>query len=258
MARIVLVHGASHGAWCWDLVVPPLAACGHHVRAIDLPGLGDDTADADKVTVGDWADRVAAAACGHAEPALIVGHSLGGVAIAQAAERTPENVLGLAFLTALMLDDGQTVRAACADMLAHAQEVIACHPGDTDTAMMKLLYGSCPADLAAAAIARLRPQPPRIMETPMQLSPERFGRLPRAYIECSEDGVVPLAVQRRMQASLPCDPVVTMASDHSPFLGQPAQLAGHIDDIARLYGARARADRAKTRRGRLVAGGAAA
>ena len=44
MSRFVLVHGAWHGAWCWEKVVPLLAARGHAARAIDLPGHGDDPA----------------------------------------------------------------------------------------------------------------------------------------------------------------------------------------------------------------------
>ena len=42
MATFVLVHGAWHGAWCWDKVVPLLEAKGHTVVAPDLPGHGDD------------------------------------------------------------------------------------------------------------------------------------------------------------------------------------------------------------------------
>ncbi|MGZ4769676.1 MAG: alpha/beta fold hydrolase, partial [Ilumatobacteraceae bacterium] len=37
---IVLVHGAWHGAWCWDLVRERLESAGVHVVAVDLPGHG--------------------------------------------------------------------------------------------------------------------------------------------------------------------------------------------------------------------------
>ena len=42
MARLVLVHGAFAGAWCWEPVVAPLEAAGHSVETFDLPGSGDD------------------------------------------------------------------------------------------------------------------------------------------------------------------------------------------------------------------------
>ncbi len=42
MARFALVHGAFHGAWCWEPLVRELRAAGHTATAIDLPGSGDD------------------------------------------------------------------------------------------------------------------------------------------------------------------------------------------------------------------------
>ena len=49
--------------------------------------------------------------------------------------------------------------------------------------------------------------------------------MPRAYIECPQDRTITLGAQRRMQAALPCDPVFTLDSDHSPFFSQPEELA---------------------------------
>ncbi|MFL5829935.1 MAG: alpha/beta fold hydrolase, partial [Solirubrobacteraceae bacterium] len=42
MARIVLVHGAFAGAWCWEPALPAQRAAGHDVETLDLPGAGDD------------------------------------------------------------------------------------------------------------------------------------------------------------------------------------------------------------------------
>ena len=42
-ATVVLVHGAWHGAWCWDLVAAGLLERDTDVVAVDLPGHGDDT-----------------------------------------------------------------------------------------------------------------------------------------------------------------------------------------------------------------------
>ena len=38
MATFILVHGAMHGGWCWERLVPLLEAQGHVAHAIDLPG----------------------------------------------------------------------------------------------------------------------------------------------------------------------------------------------------------------------------
>jgi hypothetical protein len=70
---------------------------------------------------------------------------------------------------------------------------------------------------------------------PLTVSDARWGRLPRAYIECLDDRAVPIGVQRAMQARLPCNPVVTMDSDHSPFLSAPRELATHLSRIAAVF-----------------------
>jgi hypothetical protein len=57
---------------------------------------------------------------------------------------------------------------------------------------------------------------------------------------------LPLALQRSLQKALPCDPVVTLDSDHSPFLCIPAQLAGHLDSIAAHF-ATQRGNRSRSR-----------
>jgi hypothetical protein len=56
--------------------------------------------------------------------------------------------------------------------------------------------------------------------------------VPRAYIECTRDRTVSLAAQRRMQAASPCGTVITLASDHSPFLSHPGELAAALSGIS--------------------------
>src|SRR5438132_1148919 len=62
-AGVVLVHGAWHGAWCFDRVLPRLRDAGVDAVAIDLPGHGEDAAacfynDCDAGTVAWAVDRL--------------------------------------------------------------------------------------------------------------------------------------------------------------------------------------------------------
>ncbi len=54
----VLVHGAWHGAWCWDKVVSLLQSKGHRAEAIDLPGSGKDKTPIPQVTLDAYAKKV--------------------------------------------------------------------------------------------------------------------------------------------------------------------------------------------------------
>lgn len=236
MATIVLVHGSMHGAWCWDLVTPLLVDLGHTVRAIDLPGQGADNSPAHEVTADDWAEAVARAVRSAQSPVILVGHSIGGTAVSQGAERVSDQVQGIIYLSAIMIPTGETLLSACPEVLEIAERTARDFP-DPAAATTHLLYGHTPPELAAMAIERLRPQPEQVIGSPLLLTDDHYGRIPRAYIECADDRIVTLALQRRMQVALPCSVAVTMPGDHSPFLSAPAQLARHIDQIARKFSA---------------------
>ncbi len=58
MSAFLLIHGAWHGAWCWDRVVPLLRAAGHDVMTPDLPALGADRTPWWRATLRGFARRV--------------------------------------------------------------------------------------------------------------------------------------------------------------------------------------------------------
>ena len=89
MARIVLVHGAFGGAWCWEPVISPLEGAGHTVEAFDLPGGGSDDTPVADVTLESCAARVGDVLGRRPEAAVLVGHSMGGIVITQAAATGP-------------------------------------------------------------------------------------------------------------------------------------------------------------------------
>jgi len=82
------------------------------------------------------------------------------------------------------------------------------------------------------AMERLRPQPIAISTTPVTLTEERFGSVPRWYVECTHDNAVRIARQRAMVKAMPCK-VITMECGHTPFYSQPEELAEHLETIAK-------------------------
>jgi pimeloyl-ACP methyl ester carboxylesterase len=78
---------------------------------------------------------------------------------------------------------------------------------------------------AAWAMRRLKPEPLKPLVTPLRVSESRFGRVSRAYIECSRDRTIGIEAQRAMQARLPCEPTFTLDAGHCPFLSRPHELA---------------------------------
>jgi pimeloyl-ACP methyl ester carboxylesterase len=109
--HIILVHGACHGGWSWYKVASrlPSAAAGlsYHVAAPDLAASGIDGRRLSEVpTFRDYSGPLldVLRSLPEGEKAVLVGHSLGGLSVALAAELFPEKVAVAVFLAAFMPD----------------------------------------------------------------------------------------------------------------------------------------------------------
>ncbi len=233
MASFILIHGSWHGGWCFDAVKALLEAQGHEVIAPDLPGMGGDEAALHAVTLPGWAD-FAAGLCRQAKqrPVVLAGHSRGGLVVSQAAETAPDAIDALVYICALMLPDGMSradFKALEVDNPAFDGLISPVH-GGAGTIADPLRGASVfaqlsPPDMVASAMSRLVAEPHRPRSTALHLTAERFGKLPRTYIECSRDNAIPLSSQRIMQELVPGTTRVTLDTDHSPFLSRPGELA---------------------------------
>jgi pimeloyl-ACP methyl ester carboxylesterase len=226
----VLIAGAWHGAWCWEKLTPLLEAQGHRVITPELPATGGDTTDPASVSLESWARFVADAIRREQEAVVLVGHSRGGIVISRTTELASERVKRLVYVSAYLLPAGATLAATArtdADSLV-PPNMIPADSGVTCTLRAEVirpaLFGQCTDADYEYALSRLTPEPLKPLVTPLKIG-ARFDSVPRTYVECLHDRTVTLDAQRRMQATLPCDPVFTLDSDHSPFLSHPQELA---------------------------------
>lgn len=240
-ARVVLVHGAWHGAWCWDAVVEGLRAEGVTVDAVDLPGHGDDTRPLTDL-YGDAA-RVTAAldalATVEDDPVVLVGHSYGGAVITEAGLHP--TVAHLVYIAALNLDEGETMLEAMmleSDEIDHtgrpdfADHMVMLDDGSATIAeagALELFYNDCSPEAGAAAVARLTPQP--IANMAQTTTRAAWRERPSTYVVCAKDNAVHPDVQRRLAER--CDASVEWDTDHSPFLGRPELVVDLLADLAR-------------------------
>jgi pimeloyl-ACP methyl ester carboxylesterase len=245
VGRFLLVHGAMGGAWCWQRVIPGLEALGHIAWAIDLPGAGADPTPVAEITLDRYADAVCAALADAGEPALLTGHSMGGMVVTQAAARRPDLVRGLVYVSAFLPQPGQalldiTKLAEAAGDSVQANLVV---DGDPPVATMpaqaapEALYHCCTQEQIAEVLPLRGSQPVAPFTQPFAPSgdPEvraAFDALPRAYISCLRDRAIRPAIQRRMYETAGCDPVLTIDTDHSPWLSRAGELVAALDRIA--------------------------
>jgi pimeloyl-ACP methyl ester carboxylesterase len=232
MATFALIHGAWHGAWCWELVTPSLQRAGHAVVAPDLP-----SDDASATTFDAYADVVCAALAGCDDDVVVVAHSLGGATGALVAAR--RQVRHVVYLCAVVPGVGRSL----VDQFANEPDMV--NPdwdkglGKPDAQMRTvwidrgiaraLLYHDCDEDTVDFAFGRLRGQSAYPWTVPCSLA--EYPSASSTYVVCDEDQLINPAWQRRHARDIRAN-TVELPGSHSPLLSRPSAVADLLLRIA--------------------------
>ena len=235
----ILVHGAWHGAWCWYKVVPLMEKKGVKVNAIDLPSHGSDTTNPEIVTFRMYVDKVKQVANNTEGQVVLVGHSMAGTIISQAAEELgEEKVYKLIYLDAFLPKNGESVRSL-AGLIAESL------PKETDTTKVtmrkgvvmnenkktytfkpeiadKIFYHDCTQDDKDFAHKHLSRQATAPIGTPVSVSDSVYGQIPKYYILCTESKDLDKSL---LPTRVKCEKVIKMNTSHSPFFSEPKKLS---------------------------------
>jgi pimeloyl-ACP methyl ester carboxylesterase len=229
----ILVHGGWHGAWCWYKVVPLLEAQGHKVFAIDLPSHGKDKTPAENINLNDYVNKIVDIVNQQSAPVILVGHSMAGIAISQAAEILgTKKIEKLVYLDAFLPKNGESV-AILAEKLNPTPSQNRPKPffipsENQKTASinfevaMQALYHDCTKVDQDLAKANLSIQSIAVLVTPVQVSEEIYGKIPKIYILCTKAKDLD---KSKIANNMPCEKIYRMKTGHSPFFSQPKQLA---------------------------------
>jgi pimeloyl-ACP methyl ester carboxylesterase len=216
-----LVHGAWHGAWCWEKFVPELRARGHQAVAMDLP-IDDPTA-----TVSTYAD-VVIDALGDADDVVLVGHSLGGLTIPVVAARRP--VSAMVFLCPVVpsFNGSPWADAPPMEVPGLFDELVSDDSGGVRwpnvAAAQRAFYHDCTRGDAAWAFTRLRTQNSRsLFASPYPLTEWPPGKR-IGVIGVDDRAVTPEHARFTIRERLGVTPI-ELPGAHSPFLARPAELA---------------------------------
>lgn len=240
---IVLVHGSFHTSECWNTLVPELVKQGFVVHNLTLGGHRGTERKPSEASLQSYGDDVITAAEKIGRPAILMGHSLGGLAISEAAERRSDLFPALIYLTALVPRFGKISTTDLALISAAMQEATVAGlekardgavPFPPDAAR-NVFYNECSAEIQDYAVSCLSYQPLDAMIGTIETSVAKLGQVPKFYIECTRDNAIPIENQRVMVENMPFVAVYSLNSDHSPFLSMPSELAAVILEIAVVH-----------------------
>ena len=235
MTTFALVHGAWHGAWCWEGLTPLLSQAGHDVVAPQLPS-DDGSADFDA-----YADVVCTALLECDDDVVVVAHSLAGATGPLIPARRP--VRHLVYLCAAIPEPGLSLIdqwQAAPDMvssdfadgwlqgLSEPDEQMRNVWVDFDFAQ-RVFYADCDDATVAAAIDHLRPQAAHPWMAPCSLT--EHPPVSCTSVVCSDDRVVNPVWSKRIASDIGAE-IVDLPGHHSPMLAQPWAVADVLLRIA--------------------------
>ncbi|MFH9089687.1 alpha/beta fold hydrolase [Streptomyces sp. NPDC017673] len=232
---MVLVHGAFHGAWCWNEVIVELAALGRPAVAVDLPGHGlrarrpaallsrpfDPGAFATEFSLLAHVNVARAAAglthavrrIGCGAPVTLVAHSMGGPVITRVAQENPGLVARVVYVSGYMpasnvaaltyMERPEFAESHVPALLSGDPSAIGALRIDTRSddeevlrSLREAFYGDVPQPVADAAIALLGSDSPiGLAAQTTHLTDDGWGSVPRTYVRCTRDRCVPPALQ---------------------------------------------------------------
>ncbi|MGW3231160.1 alpha/beta fold hydrolase [Kitasatospora sp. NPDC001095] len=217
----LLVHGAWHGAWCWDPVREALEGDGWRSHAVDLPSANSPAGRSvgmldDAQAIRDGLRRIGG-------PVVVVAHSYGGVPATEAVADAAD-VVRVVYVAGFQLDVGESMFTFLGTPVPDDGGGQA--PPYPDA--RRILFADVPEAEAERAVARLRPQSIRSLTEPVTTAGWRT--VPSSYVVCEHDQA--LAPARQHELTTRAGTVHRLASGHSPFLSMPRRLAALLGRIA--------------------------
>jgi pimeloyl-ACP methyl ester carboxylesterase len=216
--HIVLVHGGFVDGSGWQQVYDLLTSDGHTVTVVQNPTI---SLEGDVATTKQALDA-------HAGPAILVGHSYGGVVITEAG--THPAVEALVYIAAFAPDKGESVNTLIADPPPGAPVPPILPPTngflflDRDKFAGSFAADLSPSDAAFMADSQL---PWGLDALNGAISEPAWRTKPSWYLVATEDRMIPPPAQRAMSERIGAT-TAEVAASHAVYVSQPGAVADLI------------------------------
>jgi pimeloyl-ACP methyl ester carboxylesterase len=220
--NVVLVHGGFVDGSGWRGVYDQLTADGFNVSVVQNQTL---SLESDVETTHDVLDA-------QDGPAILVGHSYGGVVITEAGRH--DRVAGLVYIAAFAPDGGESVNTLIADPPPEAPVPPILPPVDGFLFLDRAKFAaSFAADLPAADAAFMADSqvPWGVEALNGTVSEPAWRTKPSWYLVAADDRMIPPPAQRAMSARAGAT-VIEAPGSHSIYVSQPQVTADLIKQAA--------------------------
>jgi pimeloyl-ACP methyl ester carboxylesterase len=229
-APFVLVHGAWHGAWCWERVAPQLQAQQHAVHTPTLAGLGERAAELSaridlETHIGEVVQYIEQR---NLREVVLVGHSYAGLVISGVADRLgAARLRRLVYLDALVLDSGQSLASFLGPAWTRFADAAREKGGGIGVpALPPAAFGVLDPQDQAWVASRLTAQPVHTFDRPLMLREPLGNGVPKIYIDCHSPGMPAVApFKAKVRAQKGWAAYESLATGHDAMVTEPSGLA---------------------------------
>lgn len=223
--NILLVHGAWQGKWAWESVANQLVDDGFNVLAIDLPGSGEDTTSLSQVNMAAYAQAINEKAQELSDDGdiILIGHSMGGAAVTEAASIRPDLFCKIVYVCAFVPRHGESVAKLSNESktLGTAGPVTLLNEEDGSlelihTNIQSTFFNDYLADVTML-LDLFRPQPTKPLVDLITLT-QGYEQLNKAYIICDQDLAISPKLQSLMAKRAHINEIYHLDSGHEPFI----------------------------------------
>ncbi|XP_048429161.1 methyl jasmonate esterase 1-like [Pyrus x bretschneideri] len=251
--HFVLVHGSCFGAWSWYKLVTLVRSSGHNVTALDLAASGVDPQQAKNLrSISDYLKPLRDFMEAIDGKVILVGHSLGGLAISQAMERFPGKISVAVFVTALMPGPALNISSLNKESFRRQDSLLDSRytydqgPSNPPTTLIfgplylkSRVYQLSPIEDVALGSMLMRPLrlfSEEDLSKKLKLTNENYGSVNRVYVISEGDLVGKMDFQQWMiKKNRPNKVVEITGSDHMVMISKPLELWLHIQRIIKNY-----------------------
>jgi pimeloyl-ACP methyl ester carboxylesterase len=239
---IVLVHGAWQGPYVWDQTKTDLESAGYRVSVVALPGHGDDTTPAYQVSLQGYVDLVKATVNSFDEPVILVGHSLGGAIITQAAAELPKKISKLVYIAGFIPQSGKSVldysqmdaKSILGPSIRLSEDQTQAGIADPEINLAKIFAQDATDEQKKFLVAHYKAEPTIPMGTPLYYDSAAYKAAGKKfYIYTEADNTISYGFQQKMATDAGIKNTYTINAGHSPFISKSAELTALLKKIAK-------------------------
>lgn len=227
----VLVHGAWHGAWSFDLTKKKLEESGAKVVSFDLPRHGKDKTEIKDISLASYVQKVKDEVLKINEHITLVGHSLAGFVVSQVAEEMPDKIEKLVFISSMIPYEEKTafdiVSADTESQLL--QNLIFAEDKSwatvSEETLKNVVYNGASIQQITEAAPNLVHQATQPFFATVETSANAFGKIDKTYIVCENDKILSPTAQRNIIKQIGISKHLSLDTGHVPNIENPDALA---------------------------------